>query len=129
MSVDYSARVICGFEVETDWTYRKKTKYNEDTGEPYTVREKDYRVGRIEGREFITEREDEEAMGYEATFEGLQFLEDAQAARLWLGVPVAVVDGWAAYQAEFAAEIPEAVAAFAKKRRFMPKWFLVLDVG
>ena len=68
-------------------------------------------------------------MGCDAPFEGMQFLEDVNAVRMWLGVATVKVGGWASDQAAFTPEIPEAVAAFAEKRGFTPEWFLVLDVG
>ena len=135
MGTTYDASLICGFEIEIREATKKRTKYNEDTGEPYEVDVPSHQEIVIEGKVVADDKDQHPDTFYVGEdYQGLTLgssLDGYHHGRKWLGKVLARVDcyeneGLATWEA---LDWPEEVKEFATKHKLTPKLILSFSYG
>jgi hypothetical protein len=132
MGMTVIARVVVGFELESQAVIGEKTKYNEDTGKPYAVQIETHRVGVCEGKIVTSTAGNPDALCEGEKIEGLTIYKAGHYGdiehRRWLGEVVAQVK-YEPGAVNFEYRVPESVNAFAAKHLIEPKQTLILYMG
>ena len=93
MSISYTANFICGFKLEVRDGTEQRTKYREDTGDPYTVSVVTHRIASVQGRDVLSTKENPNALCVGEEYEGLTIFKSGyEKVELFLGIALATVD-------------------------------------
>jgi hypothetical protein len=130
MSRTIIAMVVVGFQAELRQEFVSKTKYNADSGEPYTVKEHSYDSAICDGKIIATNAIDVDCFCAGSEISGLEVFDAGYGPenRIWIGSKLANVN----YEpgssiVDFA--IPMEVVKFGEAYGISPRTYLILYIG
>lgn len=130
MSISYTSRVVCGFKLDVRKVYQQKTKFNEDTGEPYSVNDHVYDAAYVFDIKVADTKDNEDALCVGNVIEHLTIYQSGyDQGQQFLGVCVAEADDYKGDWCEFVCDKPEAVQEFRQRHSVPANWFLVQSCG
>lgn len=132
MSISYDASLVCGFRFEVESVSESQTKYDENTGKPYSVDVPSHDIGKVEGVVVGSTKDNADAFCQGETIDGLEIGESGyERGQKWIGVKVARVGEYSKDGdfVELALDVPPEVTAFADKHGLKPKWLLSMSCG
>lgn len=129
MSISYNATVVYGFEMDIITVRKKKTKYDENTGKPYTVMVDSHEIVEVQGVQVSSAKDNQDQVYVGGHIGGLGILESGyEEGTKVLGIALArTIDG--DDFCEFEAKKHPKIEAFAKKFNVKPKLYLLLSCG
>ena len=126
MGISYRADVVCGFAMEVKAVTKEVTKYDENTGQPYTVNVPSHDEVVIAGNVIAENMEIYEGEKYL----GLEIFQDGyEGGDLYLGSKVAEAVSDDRWSSIVNTDIPDLVTAFAKEHDVEARIFLVMSAG
>jgi len=129
MSVTYRATVVAGFELTRRTVMVDRTKYNTNTGEPYTAQEESHEEAIVDSVVVATDQEREGFFQGEM-IDGLEIHESGyEEGTQILGAVLASCSENTHDCTDFETEIPEKVMKFAAEHGVTPKLFLLQSCG
>lgn len=129
MGISYSAYAVFGFKLNIEAVNKKKTKYNEDTGEPYQVEIPSYNVALVNGVRVADTKYDADSLYVGEKIEGLEIVQSGyEEGTKALGVIVAKVCDLDDF-VHIDTNMPPVVQAFADRYSLTPGLFLIQSCG
>lgn len=127
MGLTIRASVVIGFEVNIRHEYSDVKKFNEDTGEPYFVKEKSHQVAWCDGKALVDDIGNPDRFYSGEKIDELELFTtgDGSSRTVYLGVKVASLKDEPS-AVSLVPDIPPAVVAFAEKHRLVAKQWLIL---
>ncbi len=130
MGVDFTAEVVVGFKGEIVPIIAPKTKYNEDTGEPYEVNEQTHRTFVVDGVTVADDKENCDVFCCGEGFEGLtMYMSGYEEGTRVLGVRLAKADQYDDCAVVLYGVGHPEVVNFTVKYGVRPSVYLLLSCG
>ena len=131
MSRTIIAMVVVGFRAELREEFVSKTKYNADSGEPYTVKEYSYDSAICDGKIIATNKEDGECFCSGSSISGLEVFDSGLDENvIWIGSKLAeVLYKPGSSVIDFDDLMPIEVAKFGEAYGISPRAYLILYMG
>jgi len=129
-TMHYSSSVVCGFEFTIEPVTQKKTKYNQDTGEPYEAEEHSHDCIVIGGKRICENLDNPDAFCCGEKIEGLTISRSGyDHGTMVLGVKLSEVSDGDDHKTFPWSILPEEVEAFADKYNVVPGFHHLMRCG
>jgi len=130
MSISYSTDIVFGFPVEIQAIRKKRTKYDEDTGEPYEVDELSHHIAVCEGKTIATNENNPDEFCQGEKTEGLEWGESGfDGGQKWLGVIINELGDYKGMFSVIEPAMPGEVMAFGLEHDITPKLLASMTAG
>lgn len=123
-----NCKVVCGFRLDVQEAYKNITKYNEDTGQPFTKKVFSHYTVMVEDKELCNRSLDAERLCNGEELDNLEVFEAGyEEGEKVLGLSLGRRWGDDNTVLELKLTIPEEVSNFAKEHGLTPKFFLIMS--